>query len=224
MKQSNSRMTGQKDRRRALGLLVAGSLLPLTACSGILPGQGPPETLYRLTPKSTFQEKLPQVDWQMVIERPVTDKSLDTTRIALLNNPTQVEYYARAAWVDRAPSMIQTLLIEAFENFGKTISGGRENIGLRSDFVLKVELREFSALYRSESEAQVRVAMILKLVEMPQRTIIGSERFEAVSRADGQQLSSVVTAFDDALGKVLKRSVVWVLNNGEENWRAREAS
>ena len=139
MKRSKGGMKNKITRRDSLGLLIASSFLPLSACSGILPGQGPPETLYRLTPKSTFEEKLPEVDWQMVIERPVTNKSLDTTRIALLRDPTQVEYYARAGWIDRAPSMIQTLLIESFENSGKIISVGRENIGLRSDFVLKVE-------------------------------------------------------------------------------------
>ena len=95
---------------------------------------------------------------------------------------------------------------------------------MRSDFVLKVELREFAAFYRNENDAEVRVALILKLVEMPKRTIIGSERFEATSLADGQQLSSIVTAFDDALGKVLKRSVNWTLTRGEKNWRARTTS
>ena len=86
---------------------------------------------------------------RMVIERPVSDKSLDTTRIALMRSPTQVEYYANSGWIDRAPTMIQTLMIESFENSGKIVSVGRENIGLRSDYVLKVELREFSAFGNS---------------------------------------------------------------------------
>ena len=71
-------------RRKMLGL---GSLMLLsgaaTGCSGILPGQGPPSALYRLTPKSTFRPDLPEVDWQLVVETPVSNASLNTTRIAL---------------------------------------------------------------------------------------------------------------------------------------------
>ena len=210
-------------RRVVLKGLSAFALTGLTGCGGLLPGQGPPESLYRLTPKSTFANTSQIVDWQLVIERPVSNSSLDTTRIALLRTPTQVEYYARAGWIDRAPSMIQTLLIESFENSGRIVSVGRENVGLRSDFVLKVELREFAAFYTSETEADVVVALILKLVEMPRRAIIGSKRFSASQAANGESLVSVVEAFDEALGKVLKRSVSWTIKLGEENWQARRA-
>ncbi len=37
---------------------------------------------------------------------PVADAGLDTTRIALQRRATQLEYYARSGWVDRAPLMI----------------------------------------------------------------------------------------------------------------------
>ena len=43
--------------------------------------------------------------------------------------------------------MIQTLLIESFENTGKIIAVGRQSLGLRSDFNLKLEVREFQAEY-----------------------------------------------------------------------------
>src|SRR3546814_9432834 len=100
-------------------------------CSLPVPGQGPPPQLFRLTPKSTFRENLPQAEWQLVLEPPVADAGLNTTRIALQRSPTQIQYYARSGWADRAPLMMQTLMIESFENSRKIVSVGRESIGLR---------------------------------------------------------------------------------------------
>ena len=172
-----------------------------------------------MTPKSTFSGELPHVDWQLVIEKPISNGSLDTTRIALQQTPTRVEYFANAGWVDRAPAMIQTLMVESFENSNSIVAVGRETVGLRSDFVLKIELREFTAVYYEGLPPQAVVALILRLVEMPRRAIIGAERIGSSIRAEKDSLEAVLDAFDVALGKVLKRSVEWTVHTGEGAWR-----
>ncbi len=205
-------------RRRFLSLAAAlplGGLL--TGCVANLPGQGPPPRLFRLTPKSTFGEAVPTVPWQLVVELPSAAASLDTTRVALQRRPTEIEYYARANWVDRAPTMVQTLITESFENSGKIVAVGRESIGLRSDFVLKTELREFQAEYFNGTVPSAHVRVNAKLVKMPQRSIIGSLRVDRSVAAQSDQLDAVVRAFDDALGKVLKQLVAWALKTGEES-------
>ncbi len=204
-------------RRAFLAPLVLGAAgLGLTACGNLLPGQGPPLALYRLSPKSTFSDGLPQVDWQLVLETPTSNAALNTTRIALQRDPMQIEYYARAGWADRAPTMLQTLMLESFENSGRIVSVGRENVGLRSDFVLSSELREFEAIYGNSGPPEVLVSIILKLVKMPQRAIIGHAKFSHSSLATGDSLEAVVKAFDIALGKVLKRVVEWTLEVGRQ--------
>ena len=136
-------------RRRALiaSALMLPLALTLAGCELAVPGQGPPPALYRLTPKSTFSEGLPVVDWQLILEAPVADAGLSTTRVALQMSPTQLEYYALASWTDRAPLMVQTLMVESFENSRHIVAVGRESVGLRADYILKSELREFQAEY-----------------------------------------------------------------------------
>ena len=70
----------------------------LTACAGnLLPGaSNDPPSLYVLTPKTTFPDALPKVDWQLTIPLPVADAALNTARITLRQNPISLEYYARA--------------------------------------------------------------------------------------------------------------------------------
>lgn len=205
-------------RRRVLRMAAAGPLAALAAaCELSVPGQGPPPNLYRLTPKSRFREDLPRVDWQLILEPPIADASLNTTRVALQRDPTQLEYYARSSWTDLAPQMVQTLMVESFENSGRIVSIGREAIGLRADFVLKSELREFQAEYFQGAMPQVRVAINVKLVKMPRRAIVGSTNLEHLSLAEADNMPDIIAAFDEALGKVLRRLVEWTILTGEEN-------
>jgi len=187
----------------------------LSACQIPVPGQGPPPLLYRLTPKSTFGKDMPTVNWQLVVETPLADAGIDTTRIALQRSPTRLEYYARSTWSDRAPVMVQTLMIESFENSHRIVAVGRDAVSLRADFVLKTELREFQTEYFGEPSPRAHVAISARLVKLPRRAIIGSETFESTVPATTDTLDNIVAAFDEALGKVLRRMVVWTLQTGE---------
>lgn len=205
-------------QRRAL--IASALMLPfglaLTACQLPVPGQGPPPSLYRLTPKSTFSEELPSVDWQLVLEIPIANAGLSTTRVALQRSPTQLQYFANSSWTDRAPLMVQTLLIESFENSNRIVAVGRESVGLRADFILKSELREFQAEYFRGTLPSVRVAINAKLVKMPRRAIIGSRSFEAVEPAKADSMDEIIAAYDGALGSVLKDLVEWTLTKGQD--------
>lgn len=205
-------MTKRGPGRRRLTLLAAWCLaLPLLGCGVQLPGAGDPPQLFVLTPKSTFAPDLPRADWQLVIETPVAASGLDTTRIALQRSPVRLDYFARAAWTDRAPQMIQTLLIESFENSNKIVAVGRESIGLRADYTLKTELREFQAEYDGDKPPRVHVRINAKLVRMSDRAIIASETADYLVPAENGAIESVVLAFDEALGKSLRRVVEWTL-------------
>ncbi len=61
--------------------------------------------------------------------------------------PTSADYYANAAWTDRAPLMIQTLLVESLENSRRIVGVGRDPLSVRPTYVLQSELREFQAEY-----------------------------------------------------------------------------
>ena len=209
------------DNKKRNFLKLAG-LLPfsglLASCATLIPGQGPLPDLYRLSPKSTFDQDLPKVPWQLVLEQTSANASLNTTKIALQRKANQMEYYANAGWVDKAPIMVQTLLVESFENTDRIVAVGRETIGLRSDFILKTELREFQTLYFGNTP-EVRVVINAKIVQMPRRTIIGSQSFEARIPAQSDQLNSIVSAFDEGLGKVTKKLVEWTLFTAHSKYK-----
>lgn len=216
-------------RRKVRGAsAVAALMLALVAGCGVqLPGTGERAQLYVLTPKSTYPADLPKVDWQLLVEKTVSPAGLDTPRIAVAYSPIELDYFARSNWTDRAPEMVLRLLVESFENSGKIIAVGRDSVGLRSNLVLKTELREFQAEYErgtassqngasgSGKAPKIRVRIAAKLVKMPQRVIVASATFEHVVPAERNNMEAIVGAFDEALGKVLKHIVVWTLTEGD---------
>ena len=211
--------TYHRTSRRCCGFAVAATSVALV---WLLPGcvaniVGPAPNLYNLTPKSSYSTDLPEVSQQLVVEEPVAAGGLDSHRIALRPTPTEVKYFADSRWTERAPRMVQTLLVESFENTGKIVSVGRQAIGLRSDFNLKTELREFQAEYFGGTQVPtVRVRINAKIIQQPRQMIMTSRSFEQATVAKGANMAAIIAAFDDALGKVLKSLVEWTLHSIEE--------
>ncbi|ACI98844.1 ABC-type transport auxiliary lipoprotein family protein [Rhodospirillum centenum] len=215
-------MTFDPNRRRLLGLTATLPLLGGCSVADVL--TPPPPRLYVLSPAREFTAGLPRVDWQLLVETPLANTGIDTARIALGETQSRLTYFAGANWVDRAPSMAQLLLIESFENSNRIVAVGREATGLRADFILKTDLRDFQAEYNGgtpgESRPVGRVRMTAKLVRMPRRIIVASESFEAQVPAKGSAFSDMIEAMDDALEAVMRRMVEWTIRQGHANVEA----
>lgn len=199
-------------------LLVVALLPMLAACGNLLQVPRGPSNLFNLTPKSTFDSGLPAVGWQLVIEEPLAAGGLDTSRIAIRPSRIELKYFADTRWTERAPRMVQTLLVESFENSRRIVAVGRHTIGLRSDFNLQTELREFQ--FEDFGNKVVRVRVNAKLIRQPRQEIVGSRSFEATAPVHGSGMQPIVAAWDDALGGVLRRIVEWTLIEGDKAERA----
>ena len=193
--------------------VCAVAVIALTGCQALsaIDSAAEPTDLYTATPKSTFDLDLPNVYWQLAVEVPVSAASLNTGRIAIQMSPTSTDYYAKVAWTDRAPLMVQTRIVDSFENTRKIVAVARESIALRANYVLQPDLRNFEAMYFYGQPPIVKVRIIAKLVRMPDRQIIGVASFERCVRARSDKVPKVVDAFDQALGSVIKRLVSWTL-------------
>jgi cholesterol transport system auxiliary component len=195
-------------RRDLIVMFGAGAVLG--GCGGLLPKVNEPVPLYTLSAVDQFGQSLPKVDWQLVVGVPVASADLDTTRIALTREPGVVEYFAKGAWADNAPVLLQTKLIESFEASG-SVAVGRDAAGLRPDYVLQSELRDFQAEYDGAQNPTAHLRLAAKLVRMPDRRIIATVTIEQRVPAAGGSLSQIVDAFDRAAGEAFQEVVVRVL-------------
>jgi cholesterol transport system auxiliary component len=193
-------------RRTFLFALPAG----LAACSGPLGGGSPPQR-YTLSPVKEFPPGLPKTNAQLLIEAPSAPGGLDSERIALMKSAISVDYFAGAAWTDRAPLLVQSLLVESFENTGRIAAIDRESLALRADYVLESDLRDFTAVYVGSEAPTVRVRMGLKLVRLPEKQIVGLHPASGDAPAKQNSVPAVVEAFNTALHQAIGDAVAWTL-------------
>jgi cholesterol transport system auxiliary component len=193
---------------------LAGAMAVLfPGCASLL-GLPPSPHLYRVTPKSTYPANLPHMPTQILVDVPIAPAGLDASRIALSRSPISIDYFADSEWTERVPLLVQTALLESFENSGAIAAIDRESIGLRADFILKTEIRHFEALYDSPNAApEVWVAIIARLVNPSGRDIVAHASFERRERAAANDMGHVVLSFDNALGAVMGDIVVWTVRN-----------
>ena len=205
-----------------LRLAALAAALLLGACELIKAAEEPTD-LYTITPKSTFDQDMPAVFWQLAVEVPGASANLSTSRIAISQSPTSSDYFSKTAWTDRAPLMVQTRIVDSFENSHKIVAVARESIGLRANYVLQSDLRNFEAMYFYGPQPIAHVRIVAKLVRMPDRQIIAVGSFERCVRARADKVPKVVEAFDQALGSVMKRLVAWTLKTAPPRAPSDEA-
>ncbi|KIC37111.1 hypothetical protein RA27_21775 [Ruegeria sp. ANG-R] len=196
-------------------LILALVLGALAGCAGLgtLSQASKPNDLYLLTPKSTFSSSLPRIQKQIVVEEPTATAAVNTDQIAVQPTLLQVQYLPRARWVDRAPLIVQALMVESYENSGKVAAVGRSTVGLRADYVIAPDLREFQGIVVSETEnsktVRVEVRINIKIIDEYEDKIIASSSFQEAVLATSDKTPDLVEAFDVALGKTMRDAVEW---------------
>ena len=201
--------TARMSRRWLAGAMTLWS----AGCASLL-GLAPSPHLYRVTPKSNYPANLPHLPTQILIDVPLAPAGLDSPRIALSRSAVSIDYFADSEWTERVPLLVQTALLDSFENSGTIAAIDRESMGLRADFILKTEIRHFEALYDSPNGApEVWVAIIARLANPAGRNIVAHASFERRERAAANDIGHVVLAFDEALGAVMADIVIWTVRN-----------
>lgn len=196
-------------------LLLTLAMATLGGCAGLgtLQQAAKPNDLYLLSPKSTFNSSLPRIQKQIVVQEPTATAAVNTDQIAVQPTHLQVQYLPRARWVDRAPLIVQALMVESFENSGKVAAVGRSTVGLRADYIIVPDLREFQGIVVSESETgatvRIEVRMNIKIIDEYDDKIIASDSFQETVMAESDQTEDLVSAFDLALGRAMRDSVEW---------------
>jgi cholesterol transport system auxiliary component len=192
-------------------LLVASCAASLAGCS-VFPSPRAPQ-IYHLTPVASASPQRRILRRRLVVVIPTASESLDTDRIALIRDRVRFDYYANSLWTDRVPLLVQTLLVDAFENDGSIAEVGRDAQALTPDYLLETEVRRFEAVYSGATDEAPTVVVLLDLglVEMPSHRRVGHTLLSEQSPASHNSVDSVVEAFDVAVGNILLQSVAWTI-------------
>ena len=134
---------GSPGRRfRAIALVVACAAL-LAACGG-----GAPLDTFDLSAlPGGGAARAPR--GQLVVAEPLTTSPLDSDRVIVRPTPDTVATLKGAQWTDRLPRLVQTRLVQSFENSRLLRSVARPEAKIQADAALTSDIRRFDKIGRA---------------------------------------------------------------------------
>lgn len=178
---------------------VAVATLGLSGCSGSTPSE-----TFDLTVPSGAARQSPGRS-QLVVAEPVALQALESDRIVVRSADGSVSTVGGVQWSDRLPRLLQTRLVQAFENAGRAV--GRAGAGINADKVLQTEIRFFGVSTVNGAEALVELSV--KIVDNASGKIVASRVFRnslPVASVSGREAA---TALDKAASRVFAEVVRW---------------
>jgi cholesterol transport system auxiliary component len=181
------------------GAAVLALVLPLTGCAS-----GPPAT-FDLS-AAPGERRLRTMGAQVAVTEPFATAPVDTDRIVVRPTPDTIATLKGAQWTDRLPRLIQTRLLQSFENARLLRFVSRPDGRVVAQFSLNTEIRRFD-MDLSRSEAVVEISV--KLVEEGAGRIAAAKIFSARAPGGADDGASSAAALDAALGDVMGQIVMW---------------
>jgi cholesterol transport system auxiliary component len=179
------------------------TMLACGGCGSLLETDLPPSTSYVLAPAPAASSGVTRSDADLSIGRPDLAPGLDTERVAVLKG-RQLDYYRGAQWGGRATELVQTLLVDSFEDQQLFRSVTAEQSRVSSDYVLDVSVRDLQAEHASDAAAPTaHVTILCRLIRVSDRQLVQTLAATAQSGAAENRMSEVVAAFETAAHKVV---------------------
>jgi cholesterol transport system auxiliary component len=119
----------------SLRFLTFLSLALLGACAS------PPSPIYDLS--AARPRKAAMLRGQWVVAEPVTLAIYDSERIIVRDSAGRLSQLPEAQWPERLPRLIQTRMIQTYQNASKLRQVGRPGERVSADYQLNLEIRRF---------------------------------------------------------------------------------
>lgn len=186
---------------KRVAALTAASLL-VAACA-----LGGGENRYRLV---TLQIEPPAsasegaVDRTLAVARPEADRTRDSTRILVRRDRTLLPW-SGAAWIDRAPDLVQDLLVEFLD--GRVATVGRFS-SLPASHRLDLVLRRFEWVEVADS-LHAEVVLVARLFEVG-GDLMAVTKLEEREPAAGGSLDQAMAAMETAMSGTFGTLSEWL--------------
>ena len=138
----------------------------------------------------------------LLVSPPAARAGLDSRRIAYIQRPFELSYFARSEWADTPARMLQPLLVQSLEGSGAfqaVVAGPSPAV---ADLRLETEVLALQQEFLS-TPSVARVALRAQVVDPASRRVVATDTFEAVEPADSADPYGGVVAPNRALGRVL---------------------
>ena len=147
---------------------------------------------------------------RLLVEIPTASGGIDTDRILVKPGPRQVQYLPGARWIDPAPVLVQSLVVESIANAGLVRFVSASSGTVFPDYTLLIDLRDFQAeLVSGDPPMRVVIRMDVSMVRDDDREIVATRRIEALAATSAEDVPGIVAAFDTAMHRSLMELLAW---------------
>lgn len=148
---------------------------------------------------------------QILVPQPSALKALDSEQIVIRPSPSEIQYLAGAQWSDSLSKMVQSKLVQAFENTGRLGGVGKPGEGLAIDYQIGTDIRAFEVQTAGADAAVVEISA--KLLNDRNGTVRAQKVFRATVPVGGAGNPAFVKALDAAFATVTADIVGWTLKS-----------
>lgn len=146
---------------------------------------------------------------QILVPVPTAVKMLDSDQVVVRVSPSEVQYLADSRWGDALPKLVQSKLVEAFENSGRLGGVGKPGQGLAIDYQVVTDIRSFEVTTVGARVATVEISA--KLLNDRNGSVRAQNVFKASVPVAGTENRRFIEALDRAFSKVGAEIVDWSL-------------
>ncbi len=148
---------------------------------------------------------------QLLVPTPTALKALDSENIVVSSAPDSIAYLKGAQWGDRLANIVQSRLVQAYENTGAFGGIGRPGDGLAINYQVLTDLRRFGIkAYASPQEAVVEIAV--KLMNDKNGEVRATRIFHTAVPVTGTGNAAYVRALDAAFEHTTSEIVTWTVS------------
>ncbi|ASW06805.1 MULTISPECIES: ABC-type transport auxiliary lipoprotein family protein [unclassified Rhizobium] len=149
---------------------------------------------------------------QILIPPPTALQALDSNQIVIRVSPSEIQYLGKSQWSDKLSKMVQSKLVEAFENTGKLGGVGVPGQGLAIDYQIVTDIRSFE-INASGGHKTAIVEISEKILNDRTGTVKAQNVFRKVVPVSGGSNPDFVRALDAAFAGVTGELVDWTLRS-----------
>lgn len=188
------------------GLIAALLAAAVTSCGGLLPDgdRQRAQTVYTLDPELQLTRRDAGNACALVVATPTAASGYATGRMAYVEQPFRLDYFAYHRWADSPARMLEPLLIEALEGSGLFRHIVASPAVVDADYRLETEIVELAQHFPGGG-SEVRLHVRFRLVDLSDQKLLFSETFRVREIAPEASPYGGAVAANRATAALLRR-------------------
>ena len=162
--------------------------------------------VYDLTAPTEFRDIAKAPRGQLAVAEPTALIVFETRKFIVRPSPSEDPTFADAEWTDNVPKLLQTKIIQSFENAGLSQSVARPGEGVEADKQLTIDSRKFQISASREPTADIEFSA--RILSDKGRSV-QAKVFRASVPVVAMNAPSAASALDQAFGACATELVTW---------------